>query len=278
MIPLKDDNPTQTVPYVNYGIIGLNVFLYLYLVFMGPVQGERFVLHYSVIPAALFGDGQPVKGVAAPGYFSLLSSMFLHGGLLHIAGNMLFLWIFGDNIEDYLGHLKYLLFYLVCGVLAAYSHALLNPDSTLPMLGASGAISGVLGAYLVLFPRNRVHAIFFYQVVSIPAILAIGIWIVFQFVSGIGAIAVTTQTGGVAYAAHVGGFRFELLKAFASVRSTRHGSCLPGRRRGRRPNGNAFDQSSLRLLFLQGPGLSRRLHREVYHEADTLRAWPSAIK
>ena len=208
MIPLKDDNPTQTVPYVNYGIIGLNVFLYLYLVFMGPVQGERFVLHYSVIPAALFGDGQPVKGVAAPGYFSLLSSMFLHGGLLHIAGNMLFLWIFGDNIEDYLGHLKYLLFYLVCGVLAAYSHALLNPDSTLPMLGASGAISGVLGAYILLYPRAGVWTffffLFFWQVIRVPAVLIIGLWIVIKVVNGL--LEPTHRGGGVAWFAHVGGF------------------------------------------------------------------------
>ena len=208
MIPLKDDNPTQTVPYVTYGIIGINVFLYLYLVFMGPVQGQRFVLHYSVIPAALFGGEYVVRGVAVTPYFSLLSSMFLHGGLLHIAGNMLFLWIFGDNIEDFLGHLKYLLFYLACGVLAAYSHALLNPDSTLPMLGASGAISGVLGAYILLYPRAGVWTffffLFFWQVLKVPAVFIIGLWIVIQVINGM--LEPAHGGGGVAWFAHVGGF------------------------------------------------------------------------
>jgi membrane associated rhomboid family serine protease len=209
MIPLKDDNPTRTFPYVTYGIIGVNVVVFVYMLFMGPGRGERFVLQYSLIPATLVGgESRVVSGVATSGWFSLFSSMFLHGGFLHIAGNMLFLWIFGDNIEDYLGHAKYLFFYLACGVLAALSHAFLNPDSTLPMLGASGAISGVLGAYIILYPRAGVWTffffLFFWQVIKVPAVLIIGLWIFIQVVNGL--LEPGQQGGGVAWFAHVGGF------------------------------------------------------------------------
>jgi membrane associated rhomboid family serine protease len=132
--------------------------------------------------------------------------MFMHGGFGHIFGNMLYLWIFGDNVEHRFGAKTFLLFYLVSGIAATAAQWMLDPSSVIPNLGASGAISGVLGAYLVLFPRNRVHAIFLYQVVAIPAFVALGLWILLQFVNGFGAIAATEQTGGVAYGAHIGGF------------------------------------------------------------------------
>ncbi len=146
----------------------------------------------------------PGNGVAV--YLTVLTAMFMHGGFAHIGGNLLYLWIFGDNVEHRFGKRRFLLFYLASGVVATVAQWALDPDSVIPNLGASGAISGVLGAYLVLFPRNRVHTVFFYTVVAVPAFVALGLWIVLQFVNGYGAIAATEQTGGVAYAAHIGGF------------------------------------------------------------------------
>ncbi len=155
-------------------------------------------------PASL--DELPQRPGPTPVYLTLLSSMFMHGGFGHLGGNLLYLWIFGDNVEHRFGHGAFLAFYLASGLAASAAQIALDPDSVIPNLGASGAISGVLGAYLVLFPRNRVHAIFFFHVVAVPAVLAIGLWIAFQFVNGFGAIAATEQTGGVAYGAHIGGF------------------------------------------------------------------------
>jgi len=143
----------------------------------------------------------------SPIYLTILSAMFMHGGWAHIGGNMLYLWIFGDNVEHRFGSVKFLLFYLVSGIVATFAQIATNPDSVIPNLGASGAISGVLGAYLVLFPRNKVNAIFFFRMVSLPAVFVIGMWAFMQFINGAGAIAPTTETGGgVAYAAHIGGF------------------------------------------------------------------------
>jgi membrane associated rhomboid family serine protease len=150
----------------------------------------------------------PQRPGPSPIYLTLLTSMFLHGGWLHLGGNMLYLWIFGDNVEHRFGHGVFILFYLVSGLAAAAAQIALAPESLVPMIGASGAISGVLGAYLVLFPRNRVHAIFFFRVVSVPAFVALGLWIVFQLFSGYGALTTAAEgaMGGVAYAAHIGGF------------------------------------------------------------------------
>jgi len=206
MLPLKDDNPTSTFPYVTIGIIALNFLVYFYMLAIGPFGEENMVARYAAVPARLFGlapDG------GAPAYPTLITSMFMHGGILHIGGNMLFLWIFGDNIEDYLGHLPYLLFYLACGVAAAVAHGITDTASTLPMLGASGAISGVLAAYMVLYPRARVWTffffLFFWQVVRVPAVLIIGLWILLQFINGIASTG-RQAMGGVAWFAHVGGF------------------------------------------------------------------------
>src|SRR5262245_38859854 len=178
----------------------------------------EFTSGYSVVPAEIT-QGHDIVGSfriggerldLAPGptpiYLTLLSSMFMHGGFMHIAGNMLYLWIFGDNVEDRMGHLKYLIFYLLCGFLASATHIFFGPNSRIPSLGASGAIAGVLGAYLVLFPRQSVRVFQWGRIIEVPALIVIGIWGVLQFVSGFGSLAQAGESGGVAYMAHVGGF------------------------------------------------------------------------
>ena len=204
MIPLKDDNPTKTVPYVTWGIICVNVIVFIYMLLLGPAGSHQFIRRYSVVPYELLSHGRP----AGPEYLTTFTSMFVHGGFLHIAGNMLFLYIFGDNIEDYLGHFKYILFYLVCGVASVLAQGLLSGGSKLPMLGASGAISGVLAAYMILYPKAGVWTffffLFFWQVIKVPAIFIIGIWIVIQVANGL--LTLKAAGGGIAWFAHVGGF------------------------------------------------------------------------
>ncbi|HEX8948442.1 MAG TPA: rhomboid family intramembrane serine protease [Dissulfurispiraceae bacterium] len=205
MIPYKDDNPTYSYPFVTVGLIVLNCLVFFWEL-LTPMDGDQIAFSYGAIPHNLLTSG----GVqSVPPVLSVFTSMFLHGGFLHIAGNMLYLWIFGDNIEDTLGHVRFFFFYLFSGVSAAYGYALMDPGSTIPMIGASGAISGVLGAYLLLFPRARVHTLIFigifWQIVAIPAVIVIGFWIVIQVVNALfssGAL----QHGGVAWFAHVGGF------------------------------------------------------------------------
>ncbi len=210
MIPFKVDNPTNNVPVVTIGLIIANIIVFVWEI-LTPMEGEQIALLYGAIPHNLvtFRSAQIVSPLV-----SVFTSMFLHGGFFHIAGNMLFLWIFGDNIEDALGHFRFLVFYLFSGVVAAYGNALTDPQSTLPMIGASGAISGVLGAYILLFPRARVHTLlffgFFWQIVRIPAALVIGFWFLIQVVSGLSS-AGALQHGGVAWFAHVGGFLAGLL-------------------------------------------------------------------
>lgn len=171
---------------------------------------------------------RPGPGPAPLIYLTLLTSMFMHGGLMHIGGNMLYLWIFGDNVEHRFGHVAFLAFYLISGLAASFAQIALDPDGLVPSLGASGAISGVLGAYLVLFPRNKVNAIFFFRIVSVPAFIVLGLYIVFQFVDGWGSFFATEQTGGVAYAAHIGGFVAGVIAAlFLRMRgTTEHESVL----------------------------------------------------
>lgn len=210
MIPYKDDNPTRTFPFVTVGIIVLNILVYIWELSV-PAGGQAVVLSYGAIPHNLltFQKSQPVHPVT-----TLFASMFLHGGLFHLGGNMLYLWIFGDNIEDELGHVRFLFFYLMAGVAAAYAHALSDPGSSTPMIGASGAISGVLGAYLLLFPRARVYTLlffgFFWQIVRIPALIVIGFWAIIQVINGIITKGLLSQ-GGVAWFAHVGGFLFGVI-------------------------------------------------------------------
>ncbi|MDR4495914.1 MAG: rhomboid family intramembrane serine protease [Nitrospirales bacterium] len=209
MIPFKDDNPTKTTPYMTWTYIALCVLVFLYEVSLPPRMNEAFVYMYGAIPAVVFGYAQlPTDMVMLPAYGTLISSMFLHGGWMHLIGNMLYLWIFGDNVEDVMGHGKFIVFYVVCGVLAALSHALIDPHSNIPMVGASGAISGILGAYLLLYPHARVLVLiplgFFTRLMYVPAGLVLGLWIVMQVLSG--GMSRGGAGGGVAFFAHIGGF------------------------------------------------------------------------
>jgi membrane associated rhomboid family serine protease len=236
VFPLYDDNSDRAItPIVNYVLIAINILVFVFLQQLGT--NDRFTYAFSTVPQEIVSGRDvrtpdrvvehPVTGkeLLIPGlqptpfsvYLTLLFSMFMHGGIAHIAGNMLFLWIFGDNVEDRMGHLRYLIFYLVCGVLASLAHVVTTVmfaaeqgSLLIPSLGASGAISGVLGGYLVLYPHRRVTAIVFRFITDVPAYVAIGIWFAFQLISGLGILGGGSQ-GGVAYAAHVGGFVAGLL-------------------------------------------------------------------
>ena len=231
VFPLYDDNSDrQSTPVVNYAIIALNILVFVLL--QGIGTNDAFTYAFSTVPQEILtghdvvtssrvvetvtGQRMVIPGLGVtPGsvYFTLFTSMFMHGGIAHIAGNMLFLWIFGDNVEDRLGHVRYLIFYLLCGVIASLAHvfatAAFAADQAsllVPSLGASGAISGVLGGYILLYPSRRVTVFLFRFLTDVPAWVAIGIWFAFQLISGLGLLGGGSQTGGVAYAAHVGGF------------------------------------------------------------------------
>jgi membrane associated rhomboid family serine protease len=225
MIPIGDDNSDRRItPFVTWLLIGANVVVFVLLQGLGT--NERFTMAFATVPAEIL-TGRDIartipirddygRAVGAleleptpiPVYLTLISAMFMHGSLMHLLGNMLYLWIFGDNLEDVLGHGRYLVFYLVTGILAGLAHvmvtAVFGGNPLIPSLGASGAISGVLGGYIVLHPQRRVRVIWMYQVMQVPAILAIGIWFLFQLVSGAGSLG--ASGGGVAYGAHIGGF------------------------------------------------------------------------
>jgi len=198
VIPLRDIIPSRTTPFVTITLIALNIVVFLYELTLGRAL-DAFTLYYGLIPAAF-------------SWFNVFTSMFLHGSIMHVAGNMLYLWIFGDNVEDRMGHGRFIVFYLLCGVAAALGQTITTPDSVVPMVGASGAIAGVMGAYFVLYPRSRivtlVFVFFFIQTIEIPAIAFLGVWFLMQFISGVGAISSTIgrSTGGVAFWAHVAGF------------------------------------------------------------------------
>jgi membrane associated rhomboid family serine protease len=226
MLPLKDDNPRRTTPVVTIVLVIANVIAFLYQVSLGPRAGQELVFELGMIPArlpALFHGEVPFSLNSLEWVFSpLLSSMFLHGGWMHLIGNMWFLWIFGDNVEDFFGHFKYLAFYLFCGVGAGMTHTLLNLNSMVPTVGASGAISGVMGAYIVLYPRARVLTlvplVIFFFTVRLPAMVILGYWFVIQFFSGLGSLNAASE-GGTAFWAHIGGFALGALIAGA-VRDT----------------------------------------------------------
>ena len=210
MIPYKDDNPTRTIPFVTIGIISANILMFIWQIFSeGSLQGSVFT--YGAVPHNMITleTKQPINPV-----LTVFTAMFMHGGFLHLAFNMLYLWIFGNNIEDKLGHVRFSIFYLFCGIVAAYAHAVTEPRSHIPMVGASGAVSGVLGAYILLFPRATVHTIvilgFFITTVKIPALIVIGFWAIIQFVNGLLSTSVYHK-GGVAWFAHIGGFLIGLL-------------------------------------------------------------------
>src|SRR5437879_469303 len=240
LFPIADEPSTErrSPPVINYLLILVNILVFVFLQGLGT--NEKFTYAFSTVPKEIVTGKdvvtpdrivvQPFTGqrVEMPGlqptpvsvYITLLTSMFMHGGIAHIFGNMLFLWIFGDNIEDRLGHFRYLVFYLVCGVLAGLAHVFatvgFGGDPYIPSLGASGAISGVLGAYILLFPTRRVTVLLSWFVTQVPAFVAIGLWFVFQLISGLGMLGSGAQRGGVAYAAHIGGFiaGLALIKVF----------------------------------------------------------------
>jgi len=204
MFPIGDDDSARrTVPIVTYALILLNVLFF----FVELSGGDPFIERWSVVPRRL---------TANPGgdFVTIFTSMFMHGGWLHLGGNMLYLWIFGDNVEDRFGHAKFALFYLLCGIAATVAQVAFNASSNIPNLGASGAIAGVLAAYLVMFPREQVKVLMGRAVVPMPALVVIGLWIVLQFINGVGAITQSTETGGVAYLAHIGGFVAGLVLTF----------------------------------------------------------------
>lgn len=208
MFPIGDDNSTRrSTPYVTFVLIALNVLVF----FLELSEGQAFITEWAFIPARFTSD--PAANVV-----TIFTAMFMHGGWLHLGGNMLYLWIFGDNVEDRFGHLKFLIFYLSAGIAATFAQYYFTQGSNVPNVGASGAIAGVLGAYLLMFPQKRVRVLFGRQIVSMPALYVLGFWIALQLFSGVGSIAYTDESnqdvGGVAYMAHVGGFVAGFAMAF----------------------------------------------------------------
>jgi len=206
MIPLRDDNPVRSTPVVTICLIAACALVFVWQLTLPPGAAQSAVYALGFVPAVLFGQAE-IPGAVVPAPFTVLTSMFLHGGLMHLLGNMLYLWIFGDNIEDRLGRGHFLLFYLMCGAVAALGQGFADPQSEIPMIGASGAISGVLGAYLVLYPRAKVLVLLplliFITTVRVPALVVLGVWFAGQLLSS---LAAAPGAGGVAFAAHVGGF------------------------------------------------------------------------
>lgn len=209
MIPLKDENPSDTIPIVNIFLIITNISVFIYQNYFVPGGAQPLFLQLGFIPYELshFVDINPKNLVPVP--LTIFTAMFMHGGWLHLLSNMLYLWIFGDNIEDILGHVKYLIFYIFCGIAATLVHGFINIDSQIPTIGASGAIAGILGAYMFLFPRARIKTLliifFFVKIVYIPAIIMLGFWILIQAISGFAEYGLRTGSG-IAWFAHIGGF------------------------------------------------------------------------
>jgi len=209
MIPLHDDNPTSIFPLVTVGFIVACVLAFFWEQSLGERALNAAMFSFGVTPATLLGPAQlPAELYRIPPWSTVLTSMFLHGGWMHLIGNMLYLWIFGNNVEDAMGHGRFVVFYVLCGVAAALAQAIPDPQSAVPMIGASGAISGVLGAYLLLFPRARVLVLvplgFFSRAIYLPALVVLGFWFVLQIVSS--ALTSSSEGGGVAWGAHIGGF------------------------------------------------------------------------
>jgi membrane associated rhomboid family serine protease len=202
MIPLKDHNPSGKTPFVTYFLIGINILVFLFMFPMGETELTLFFDRFALIPSLV---------TSGEGLYTFLTSMFLHGGLAHLLGNLLFLNIFGDNLEDFFGHLGFLVLYIFCGLVASLLQILASPSSSIPMVGASGAIAGVMGGYLVLFPRHQIDILFSFGLTlrraTVPAYTMLFYWFIFQLFSGVGSLAYVSQDiGGVAYLAHVGGF------------------------------------------------------------------------
>jgi len=210
LIPLKDDNPTTRTPFVTYAIIAVCVFVFILEIGSNSYNSGKLFYSYGLVPAVLTGKAElPSHLAALPAELTLLTSMFMHGGFMHLIGNMLYMWIFADNIEDEIGPVKFFIFYILAGIAAALTQVFMNTDSTIPMIGASGAIGGVLGAYIVNHPKAKVLVLiplgFFSQIIRVPALFVLGFWFVLQFISS----SLSSSTGGgVAYGAHIVGFVF----------------------------------------------------------------------
>jgi membrane associated rhomboid family serine protease len=218
MIPIGDDDQPGPPPLVTWALIALNALAFLLELGQGSEGAlQAFINAWGVVPKEYSTATDLAPRIPLPFWSTLVTSMFLHGGWMHIGGNMLYLWTFGDNLERVMGNVRYLVFYLLTGIAAGLAHIVSGPQSVVPSVGASGAISGVLGGYLLLFPRNRVKVLTRGGVMAVPAFVMLGLWIVLQLVSGIGSMARTEQTGGVAYMAHIGGFvaGLVLVKLFA---------------------------------------------------------------
>ena len=218
MIPIRDTIPSRTYPFINILIIIINVLVFLYQLSLGS-KLDKFIFSFGIIPVKfyyiLYNQPYNIFQILVP----LISSIFLHGGWIHIIGNMLYLWIFGDNVEDRMGHFRYLVFYITCGIAASFTHLYFNPASGVPTIGASGAIAGVMGAYFILFPRSRVITLvpifFFLQVIEIPAFFFLGFWFLMQFFSGSLSLSASGQNiGGIAWWAHIGGFVCGIILVF----------------------------------------------------------------
>ena len=218
MLPIGDDNSARrTVPYVTYGLIAVNVLFFI----VELAGGDAFIGKWAFVPSRFLAN--PLAD-----FLTLFTAMFMHAGWVHLGSNMLYLWIFGDNVEDRFGHVKFLIFYLICGLAATFAQLAVSSRSDVPNLGASGAIAGVLGAYILLFPQGKVRVLQGQREVQVPALIVIGIWIVLQFFVYFGSIASTAQTGGVAYMAHIGGFVVGFLLTFL-FRGNRGRLALPPR-------------------------------------------------
>ncbi len=209
MIPLKDDVPSYRPPIVAISLIVLNCIVFFFQLYLGHRDFQLALFKYGAIPYEIIHFRETTPDISFPIGLTLFSSMFMHGGFFHLFGNMLYLWIFGDNVEDRLGHVKFLLFYIMSGLMAGFSYIMTAPNSTVPMVGASGAISGVLGAYLLMFPRARISTLiffgFFIRMVKIPAFLVLGFWFILQLLNGLPSLG-AEASGGVAWFAHIGGF------------------------------------------------------------------------
>ena len=219
MLPIGDDRETGAGHgFVTYTLVALNVLAFFLEIARPPDALQAFVTAWGVVPREYSAGRDLAPLIPLPFWSTLLTSMFLHGGWMHLGGNMLYLWIFGDNLEHRMGHARFLVFYLLCGLAAGIAHIVFNSGSVVPTVGASGAISGVLGGYLVLFPKNRVRVLMYGGIAHVPALIVLGMWIVIQVLNSAGSMANTTETGGgVAYLAHVGGFAagVVLVKLFA---------------------------------------------------------------
>lgn len=213
MVPLNDDNPIRITPYVTYGLIALNILVFIFEITLSPPDLDALFYTAAVVPAELTRSlqGQPVAG-GFPEWTTLITSQFLHGGWLHLGGNMLYLWVFGNNLEEQMGRLRYLAFYLLCGVLAGLTQWYFAQSSSIPSLGASGAIAGVLGAYVIRFPKVRILTLISFFAFRVPAYLFLGFWFIQQAFYSLTSLNVTTnigmENGGIAYWAHAGGFVF----------------------------------------------------------------------